>query len=80
MVRFLSFTVIYTQTLLLHSELFKVCLISPEGNLKVKSYSSLSERGQERYKGLGCLSGEVLYGTYMPDLYLCGFAHVAYVL
>ena len=36
---------------------------------------------KKAYKGLGCLSGEkVLYGTYMPDLYVCGFTCVAYVL
>ena len=30
---------------------------------------------------LGCLSGEkMLYGTYMPDLYVCSFIYVAYVL
>ncbi len=30
---------------------------------------------------MGCLSGEkVSYGTYMPDLYVCGFTRVAYVL
>ena len=29
---------------------------------------------------MGCLSGEkVSYGTYVPDLYLCGFTRVAYV-
>ena len=29
---------------------------------------------------MGCLSGEkVSYGTYMPDLYVCGFTRVAYV-
>ena len=66
--------------MLLHSELFEVCLVSTEGNLKAKSYSSLSERGQESIQGLGCLSGEVSYGTYIPDLYVCGFTHVAYVL
>ena len=27
----------YTQALLLHSELFAVCLVSSEGNLKVES-------------------------------------------
>ena len=33
------------------------------------------------HKGLGCLSGEkVSYGTYMPDLYVCGFTRVASVL
>ena len=30
------------KAMLLHSELFEVCLVSTEGNLKVKSYSSLS--------------------------------------
>ena len=55
--------------------------MSTEGNLKVKSYSSLTERGQESIQSLGCLSGEkVSSGTYMPDLYVCGFAHVAHVL
>ena len=30
---------------------------------------------------MGCLSGEkVSYGTDMPDLYVCGFTCVAYVL
>ena len=50
-VRFLSFT----HKLL--SELFEVCLVSTEGNLKVKSYSSLrlSERGQESIQGFGLL-------------------------
>ena len=52
-VRFLSFTL--TQALLLHSELFDVCLVSTVGNLKVKSYSSLSERGQESIQGFGLL-------------------------
>ena len=45
----------YTQALLLHSELFEVCLVSTEGNLKVKSCSSLSERGQESIQGFGLL-------------------------
>ena len=45
----------YTQALLLHSELFKVCLVSTEGNLKVKSCSSLSERGQESIQGFKLL-------------------------
>ena len=44
---------IYTQALLLHSELFEVCLESTEGNLKVKSYGSLSERGHESIQGEG---------------------------
>ena len=48
-VRFL----IYTQALLLYSELFEVCLESTEGNLKVKSYGSLSERGHESIQGDG---------------------------
>ena len=47
-VRFLSFTH-------KHSELFEVCLVSTEGNLKAKSYSSLSERGQESIQGFGLL-------------------------
>ena len=51
-VRFLSF---YTQALLPHSELFEVCLVSTEGNLKAKSYSSLNERGQESIQGFGLL-------------------------
>ena len=49
-VRFLSFT-----HKLLHSELFEVCLVSTEGNLKVKSYSSLNERGQESTQEFGLL-------------------------
>ena len=39
------------------------------------------KRAYKAYKGLGCLSGEkVSYGTYMPDLYVCGFTRAAYVL
>ena len=52
-VRFLSFT--HKPSLLLHSELFEVCLVNIEGNLKAKSYSSLSERGQESIQGFGLL-------------------------
>ena len=39
----------------MHSELFEVCLVSTEGNLKAKSYSSLSERGQESIQGFELL-------------------------
>ena len=49
MVRFLSFT--HKP----HSELYEVCLVSTEDNLKVKSYSSLSERGQESIQRFGLL-------------------------
>ena len=42
----------YTQALLLHSELFEVCLVSTEGNLEVKSYRNLSGRGQGSIQGL----------------------------
>ena len=66
-VRFLSFTHKPCCCIL---NFFEVCLVSTEGNLKVKSYNSLSERGQES-----------IQGTYMPDLdTLCGFTRVAYVL
>ena len=66
--------------MLLHLEFFEVCLASTEGNLNVKSYSSVRE-DKRAYKRLGCLSGDkVSHGTYMPDLYVCGFARVAYVL
>ena len=44
---------IYTQALLLHSELFEVCLVSTDGYLKIKSYSGLSERGHESIQGGG---------------------------
>ena len=50
-----DFVALHTQALLLHSELFEVCLVSTEGNLKAKSYSSLSERGQESIQGFGLL-------------------------
>ena len=42
-------------SLLQHFELFEVCLVSTEHNLKVKSYSSLSERGQDSIQGFGLL-------------------------
>ena len=51
-VKFLSFT---HKPCLPHSELFEVCLISTEGNLKAKSYSSLSERGYGSIQGFGLL-------------------------
>ena len=35
--------------------LFEVCLVSTEGNLKVNSYSSLTEKGQESIQGFGLL-------------------------
>ena len=74
-------SILYTQALLRHSKLFEVCLVSTEGNLKVKSYSGLTKRGQESVQGLGCLNGDkVSCGPYMPDLYVCGFARVAHVL
>ena len=41
-----STTLTALHTLLLHSELFKICPVSTEGSLKVKSYSSVTERGQ----------------------------------
>ena len=50
-----DFVALHTQALLLHSELFEVCLVSTEGNLKAKSHSSLSERGQESIQGFGLL-------------------------
>ena len=66
--------------MLLHSELLEFCLVSTEGNLKVKSYKDKQEN-KTAYKGLGCLSGEqVSYGTYMPDLYVYGFTCVAEIL
>ena len=51
---------LYAQALLLHSELFEVCLVSTEGSLKVKSYNSLAREDKSAYKGLGCLSGEMM--------------------
>ena len=48
-VRFLS------PTLLLHSELFEVGLVSAEGNLKVETYSSLTESRQQNQQGSGLL-------------------------
>ena len=41
---------------------------------------ALNEREQEN-KGLSCLSGEkVPYGTDMPDLCVCGFAHYLFFI
>ena len=51
-VRFLSFTHKPCCCIL---NFFEVCLVSTEGNLKAKSYSSLSERGQESIQGFGLL-------------------------
>ena len=51
-VRFLSFTHKPCCCIL---NFFEICLVSTERNLKAKSYSSLSERGQESIQGFGLL-------------------------
>ena len=68
--------------MLLHSELFEVCLVCTEGKLKVKGYNSLSETGQESLQGFRLFewSEGVVWNLYMPYVYVCGFARVAYVL
>ena len=67
--------------MLQHSEVFEVCLADTEGNMRVGSYNNLTRENKRANKGLSCLSGKKLpYRTNMPDLYVCSFASVVYVL
>ena len=68
-VRFLSFTHKPCCCIL---NFFEVCLVSTEGNLKVKSYLSLSERGQNTTVNAAILWPAVCVSDVTSKAGICG--------